>query len=249
MPLEHIELASLNVPDDPRTRARYEELARPGGVQLQPAETYEARDPSGLITVTVNRLQLVTRVQVRPRWYEQLKPEAFPAALYNTYVTAVQRALAVESLRQPAEPANPSDSPAPAESFVDPAELSLEEFLARTRSRLDAVEAEYDAIRRRQQAPQVNTTEIRSPLGYLTMQVRDGGPIAIHGDPQALDNPSDTVLADDILQLFTHAGFGVDPGERPRPAARPERPHSDGDDADDEYFDGFKVLGKKDGHG
>jgi hypothetical protein len=50
VPLEHIELASLNVPDDPQTRARFAELTRPGGVELRPAEAYEARDPGGLIT-------------------------------------------------------------------------------------------------------------------------------------------------------------------------------------------------------
>lgn len=101
MPLDHIELASLNVPDDPQTRARFAELTRPGGVELQPAETYGARDPGALITVTVNRAQMVTNVRIRPRWYEQMRPEAFPAALYNTYITAVQRALAVESAHRP----------------------------------------------------------------------------------------------------------------------------------------------------
>ncbi|MET8759686.1 hypothetical protein [Lentzea sp. NPDC004782] len=246
MPLEHIELASLNIPDDPQTRARFDELTRPGGVRLQPAETYEASDPDGLITVTVNRFRMVTKIRIRPRWYEQLRPEEFPAALYNTYITAVQCALAVESTYRLPEPVKSAGPPAPAEPLVDPAGLSIEEFIAGTRSRLDAVDAEYDAIRRRTQAPQVNTTEIRSPLGYLTMHVRDGGPIAIHGNPQALDNPSVTVLAEDILQLFARAGFGVDPGERPRPAARPR---GSGGDADDEYFDDFKVLGKRDEHG
>lgn len=249
MPLDHIELADLNVPDDPQTRARFAELTRPGGVELQPAESYEASDPGGFITVTVNRSQMVTNIRIRPRWFEQLSPQAFPAALYNTYITAVQRALAVESAHWLQSQAGPSSQSAPGESSVDPAELSLEEFLARNKSRLDAIDAEYDAIRRQKQAPRTDMTEIRSPLGYLTMQVRDGGPIAIHGNPQALDNPSETVLAEDALHLFALAGFGVDPDGRPRPAARSERPRSSGNDADDEYFDGFKVLGWRDGSG
>ncbi|MEV6238149.1 hypothetical protein [Lentzea sp. NPDC051838] len=216
---------------------------------MQPAETYEARDPAGLITVTVDRFQMVTNVQIRPRWYEQLRPEAFPAALYNTYITAVQRALAVESTRQSPESESPAGRPAPVEPSADPADLSLEEFLARTRSRLDAIDAEYDAIRRRQQAPRADASEVRSPHGYLTMHVRDGGPIAIHGDPQALDNPSDTVLAEEALQMFVRAGFGVDPEQPRRPSARPARPQGGADDADDEYFDEFKVLGRRDGRG
>jgi len=242
VPLGHIELAGLNVPDDPQTRARFAELTRPGGVELRPAETYEASDPGGVITVTVDRAQMVTDVRIRSRWHEQLRPEAFPAALYNTYITAVQRAFAVEFTRRPQSPVSPPRPPAPEESSVHLAELPIEEFIARTRSRLDAIDAEYDAIRRREQAPQVATTEVRSPLGYLTMHVRDGGPIAIHGNPQALDNPSGTALAEDVLHLFARAGFGVEPDGRPRPAARPR---TGGDVADDEYFDGFKVLGKR----
>ena len=116
MPLGHIELADLNVPDDPRTRARFAELTRPGGVELQRAETYEASDPCGLITVTVSRSQMVTNIRIRPRWYEQLSPEAFPAALYNTYITAVQRALAVESAHWLQSQESPSSLPAPTSS-------------------------------------------------------------------------------------------------------------------------------------
>jgi hypothetical protein len=244
VPLDHVELASLNVPDDSRTRARLAELTRPGGIELRPAETYEAHDPDGLITVTVNRAQMVTGVRIRPRWHEQMRPEAFPAALYNTYITAVQRAFAVESTRRSHDQESPSSPSTPDASSADPAELSLDEFMARTRSRLDAIDAEYDAIRRQEQTPRVDPTQIRSPLGYLTMRVRDGGPIAIHGDPRALDNPSDTVLAEDILHLFARAGFGVEPGGRPRP---PARPRGSGDD--EEYFDGFKVLGRRGGNG
>lgn len=249
MPLGPVELAGLDIPDDPLTRARFAEIARPGGVELQPAETYEARDPGGLITVTVNRDHMVTNVRIRPRWYERMRPSAFPAALYNTYITAVQRALAVEFAHRSRAAEATSGPAAPGESSVDPAGLPLEEFVARTRSRLDAIDAEYDAIRGQERTPRVGTTEIRSPLGYLTMHVRDGGPVAIHGNPQALDNPSDTVLAEDALRLFARAGFGVEPGERPRPAPRSERPRRGGGDADDDYFDGFRVLGRRDGNG
>jgi hypothetical protein len=78
---------------------------------------------------------------------------------------------------------------------VDPADLPLEDWIARTRSKLDAVDAEYDAIRRQERPPQSpDVTEVRSPLGYLSVRMRGGGPISLHGNPQALDSPSDTVL-------------------------------------------------------
>lgn len=244
MPLEHIELARLNVPDNPQTRARLAELTHPAGVALQPAGTYEARDPAEIVTIVVDKSQMVTSVRIHPRWFEQLRPEAFPATVYNTYVTAVQRALAVEFAHRAPEPQGQFASPAPR---ADPSDVPLEEWMASTRSRLDAIDAEYDAIRRREQAPPpADVTEVRSPLGYLSMQMRNGGPISLQGDPQALDNPSDTVLSDDVLRLFVRAGLGVDPGERPRPAPRPRTGGDEGDEGDDDYFTDFRVLGKGD---
>ncbi|XVV04498.1 hypothetical protein ACQPW3_03515 [Actinosynnema sp. CA-248983] len=115
--------------------------------------------------------------------------------------------------------------------------------MARTGFRLDTIDADHEAIRRREQAPRADTTDVRSPLGYLVMRMRGGGPIGIHGNPEALDNPSDTVLAEDGRQLFVRAGLGAIPANDPRPV----RPRSGGDDADDEYFSGFKVLGEGDG--
>ncbi|WP_093150438.1 hypothetical protein [Saccharopolyspora antimicrobica] len=218
MPLENLALATLNVPDSPQLRARTAELTRPGGVELQLANTYEARDRTGFIAIAVNRSRMVENAWIRPGWPDRIRPDAFPAVLYSTYMTAVQRALAVELAHRPVQ--QPS-APAPDDAYVDPAALSLEEWVRRTRSRLDAIDAEYDAIRRRQQAPPPDVTEIRSPLGYLTMQMRRGGPIAITGDPQALDNPSSTVLADEILQLFGRAGLGVALGE-PSPPVHPQ---------------------------
>ncbi|GLY48387.1 hypothetical protein [Lentzea sp. NBRC 102530] len=241
MPLGRIELAKLSVPDNPQIRARLAELTHPGGVALQLADTYEARDPAGIITVVVDRRQMVTDVRIRGRWFEKLRPEAFPATVYNTYVTAVQRSIAVESAHRGPDA---HTQPAPPTQRPDPTDTPLEEWMASTRARLDAIDAEYDAIRRREQAPaSTDVTEIRSPLGYLSMQLRGGGPISLNGDPRALDNPSDTVLAEDVLRLFVRAGLGVDPGERPRPTPRPR---TGGDEGDDDYYTDFRVLGRGD---
>ncbi|WP_091450088.1 hypothetical protein [Actinokineospora iranica] len=202
-------------------------------MELQPADTYEARDPSGFIIVTVDKYRMMRNARIRPGWDDNIRPEDFPAALLTTYVTAVQRAFAVEYAHRPTDA--PS-TPVSGETFVDPTDLSFDEWMARTKTRLDAIDAEYDAIQRQQQAPRMDFAEIRSPLGYLTMRLRGGEPIAINGDPMALDNPSDTVLSEEILQLFVRAGLGVDQEERPRPARASDN------DADSDYFSEFTVL-------
>lgn len=240
MPLDNVELATLHVPSSPQMRAHLAELTHPGGVELQPADTYEARDHSGFIVVTVNKSRMVTDVRIRARWQDRIRADAFPAALYNTYVTAVQRALAVEFTHRSVNPPGPA---APGEAYVDHAELSFEEWLARTRSRLDAIDEAYDEIRRRQRVAQPEVVEIRSPLGYLTMSVRDGGPIGIHGNPQALAIATDAVLSQDAQQLFGRADRGVGAGARPRPV------HRGTDDTDDDYFSGFNVLRERGGNG
>ncbi|WP_188986848.1 hypothetical protein [Saccharopolyspora thermophila] len=230
MPLDNVVLAKLDVPDTPELRARLTELTCPDGVELQPANNYEARDPSGYVFVTVDRSGKVTNVRIRSGWTDHIRPDAFPTVLFTTYMTAVQRALAVELSHRPESPSN---QPAPDDTYTDPAELSFEEWVSRTQSRLNAIDAEYDAIRRQQQARAAeDVTEIRSPLGYLTMHMRGGGPVSINGDPQALDNPSDTVLSEEILQLFVRAGLGVAPdGE-----SRPTQSRGSSDDAYDEDF-------------
>ncbi|WP_434452100.1 hypothetical protein [Lentzea sp. E54] len=234
----------MNVPDNPQIRARLAELTHPGGVALQAADSYEARDPAGIVSIVVDKNQMVTNVRIRPHWIDQLRPEAFPATVYNTYVTAVQRAIAVEFAHRGPDPQSRSASPVPQ---TDPADVPLVEWMAGTRSRLNAIDAEYDAIRRREQAPpQTDVTEIRSPLGYLSMRMRNGGPISLHGDPQALGNSSDTVLADDVQRLFVRAGLGIDPGERAAPAARPR---TGGGEGDDDYFTDFRVLDEGDWNG
>ncbi|AXB44784.1 hypothetical protein [Amycolatopsis albispora] len=240
MTLEHVELATLQVRDDPRMRARFAELTRPGGTPLEPADAYEARDSSGFVVVTVNKAAKVTNVRIRPGWVGQIGPAALPAALFNTYVTALQRALAVELIHRPKSTPR---TPVPDSDSLDPAELSVDEFLARTRARSEATNRQYEAIRRQQQAPLAEIYEVRSPLGYLTLRMRGGGPLALHGDPRALDNPSAEALGEDALQLFARAGLGVASEARPAPEREP-RGVSDG--ADDDYFAEFDVFDDED---
>ncbi|XVS67970.1 hypothetical protein ACQPYE_18570 [Actinosynnema sp. CA-299493] len=244
MPLDDVELHALNVPDSPQARAHFAELTRPGGVELRPADAYEARDPTGSVTVTVDKARMVTSVRLRARWQDHLRPDVFPAALYNTYVTAVQRALAVELTHRSS---GPPTRPAPQAVHVDPVDLPIEDWLARTRSRLDAIDDAYDEIRRGQGAVPPDVTEIRSPLGYLTLRLRGGGPIGIHGNAQALSHAADAVLAQDVRQLFGRAGLGTGAGVPPRAVRRRSDNRDDG--GDDDYFSGFNVLRDRGGHG
>ncbi|MBP2471620.1 hypothetical protein JOF53_000492 [Crossiella equi] len=237
MAFKNAELATLDIPDDPQAQTRLDELTHSSGVRLRPADTYEARDPSGFVIVTVNKSGLVTNIRIRPRWTDHIRPADLPAALYGTYVTAVQRSLAVEltnrTVHQP-PPAPPGDT------GTDSAELSLDEWMSRAKLRLDAIDDEYDTIRRQAAAPVADFHDVRSPLGYLTLRMRGRGPVALHGDPQALDNPSEEVLSEDAAQLFVRAGLGVDGGQRQQPA---QQGRGGGNAADDEYFAEFNVFG------
>ncbi|GGU66774.1 hypothetical protein [Lentzea flava] len=233
MALDHVELPTIDVPDDPRTRAALAELT-----QLQPSDKYEARDPSGFVVVTVNKARMVVGVRIRPRWNENIPAQVLPEAIYRTYLTAAQRAAAVELAHRP-----PNRPAATAETTVDLTDLPIEEWVARTSARLNAIEDRFDAIRREAQAPpRADFTEVRSPLGYLTMRLRGGGPLSINGDPHVLArNVSETALSQEALQLFVRAGLGVDSGEPPRPA----RPRGGGE-ADDEYFSAVNVFDDRD---
>lgn len=197
-------------------------------------DKHEAQDPSGFIVITVDRSRLVTNVRIRSHWTERIKPEAFPATLYNTYVTAVQRALAADTGNTPASP--PSSPAATAEDLTG---LPPEEQIARMKSWLDDLDDEREAVlRSARQAPRLVDTEVRSPLGHLTLRMRAGGPIAITADPHVLRNPSETVLSDEILQMFVQAGLGTAAPQRPRTT----RPH----EADDDYFEAVHVFDDRD---
>lgn len=183
MQSDRAELATLEIPDEAQMRAQLAELTHSDGIELEPADKYEARDPSGSIILAVDKSRLVTEVNIQSVWEEHIRPEAFAGALYTTYVKAIQRALAVELNHRSVG----AHSGGTTQREGDPADLSLDEWISSMRSRLDAIDDEYDAIRRQaREAPPANTIEIRSPLGYLAMSMRGGGPIALTGDVDAL---------------------------------------------------------------
>lgn len=233
MQSDRAELATLEIPDEAQMRAQLAELTHSDGIELEPADKYEARDPSGSIILAVDKSRLVTEVNIQSGWEEHIRPEAFAEALYTTYVKAIQRALAVQ-LNHRSVGARSGATP---QRGDDPTDLSLDEWISRMRSRLDAIDDEYDAIRRQaREAPPANTIEIRSPLGYLAMSMRGGGPIALTGDVDALTHAPTQSLANDIQQLFARADLGS-PGE-----GSMDQTSVDSHTTDDDYFSNFNLF-------
>lgn len=215
------ESATLEIPDEAQMRAQLHELTHQDGIELEPADTYEARDPSGSIILVVGKSRLVTEVHIQSGWEEHIRPEAFAEALYTTYVKAIQRALAVELNHRSIG----AHSEATTQREDDPADLSLDEWISRMCSRLDAIDDEYDAIRRQRiEAPSTETVEVRSPLGYLVMSMRGGGPIALTADVDALTHAPAQSLAKDIQQLFS--SWPRIPGRRIHGSNFSRQPHN-----------------------
>jgi hypothetical protein len=52
--LDNVVLAELDIPDPAAVNAQLNELLRPDGERLEPADEYEARDASGTIRVAVD---------------------------------------------------------------------------------------------------------------------------------------------------------------------------------------------------
>lgn len=242
-----LELARVAAPDHAAAQRQLYELTHQDGTALTPAETYEAQDSSKCLRLTVDRDAHVTHVSVEARWERKIVPSQFGSALFHTYLTALQRVALVESQRP-----NPTGERSTYQSSdLDWNSLTMEEFLAKARRELDAINDEHDRIRREQaNVHTVDERQISSPRGSLIMTTRANLPTGITGVLPVLSRLSSDQLARDIEQLFKIAVGDVlateahSPPAAPTPRPQRQRIGTDDDDNDDDYFDNFSVLRK-----
>lgn len=199
---QHIDLslADLNwLRDEENLKPQADELLREHDGKTK---KFRGGEPSGSIWVTVDRGALLVDVVIKNNWVERLPPEQFADALFSAYTTAARTAFLVR--------ASTSDEPDPRREPVEtiPSEVSEEEWLRRVRDMLARNEADLAAIRHAEPAEPPGEEELRGRSGYLTLVVRDGGPVAIKADPAALAYADTDRLRLDVLDVFARAGLG-----------------------------------------
>lgn len=197
---QHIDLslADLNwLSDEENLKAQADELLREHD---RTAKTFRGGEPSGSVWVTVDRAVKVVDVVIKGNWPDQLAAERFPGAVFEAYTTAARTAMLVRS--------STSDEPRRTPVETIPAELDDEEWLRRVRASLDRTEAELAAIRHASAVAPPGEEKLTGRNGYLTLVVRDGGPVAITADPAALAYADTARLRLDALDVFARAGLG-----------------------------------------
>jgi hypothetical protein len=166
---------------------------------VEPADSYQAADPSESIWVTVDPDGRLVDVLIRRTWPEHLEPATFGDALLGAYTAAAEKAMAVRMSTW--EDQAPVGQPQVAATD----ELSHEEWLARVRGRLDEVDAMQRAMARAEtESP--GEQEIRGVNGYLTMLTRAGGLVSITANP-AVAYAELERLREDVLDIFEDAGL------------------------------------------
>ncbi|WP_328442739.1 hypothetical protein [Amycolatopsis sp. NBC_00438] len=233
--LDHVVLAQLDVPDVATANAQLNELLQPGGQRVEPAAEYEARDSTGTIRVAVDARRQLTSVDIQLSWATQIPAAQFAAVLFQTYITAIQRAMVVELANaQPRAAALPaSESP-----VADDGSRSFDEWNAVIRARMSDVDEQLERIHRleaNQPAPTVR--DVRSPRGFFVLHLRGGSPAGLTGSANALTNAGADRLRLDLLEVFAAAGL-ASPVDEPAPrSARQPLPDDDEEPFEFRYDD------------
>ena len=222
--LDQVVLAELDVPDVATVNAQLNELLQPGGERVEPAAEYEARDSSGAIRVVADAECAVVSVGIQRSWASKIPASRLAGVLFQTYVTAVQRAIVV-GLANATEPAaaDPVDRiPALDES------LPYDEWIAAVRARMDAVDAQLDRIHRLDAGPAAPvTSDVRSPRGYFVLHLRGGSPAGLTGAVDVLANAGSDRLQLDVLETFAAAGLAASAAQPPSRSARQPPPEDE----------------------
>ncbi|OXM61369.1 hypothetical protein CF165_38490 [Amycolatopsis vastitatis] len=217
-------LAQLDMPDVAAVDARLNELLQPGGERVEPAAEYEARDASGTIRVVVDAHRKLVDVGIQPSWEARIPAAQLAGVLFQTYVTAIQRAMVVElaNTRQPAVAHAAEGLPLLDES------LPQEEWMAAVRARVDAVDALLADIHRldASRTPPAGG-EVGSPRGFFVLHLRGGSPAGLTGSVDVLPSAGADRLRPDVLEVFASAGLAAPAAPASRSTRRPPEDDED----------------------
>jgi hypothetical protein len=232
--LDHVVLAELEVPSVAEVDARLNELLQPGGEKVEPAAEYEARDASGTIRVAVDAQRKVTDVDIQRSWVSRIPASQLAGVLFQTYVTAIQRAMVVEL-------ANTRELPAvdrPVELSALDESLPYDEWIAAIRARMNDIDDQLDHIHRLDASRTTPApSDVRSPRGFFVLHLRGGSPAGLSGSVNALANAGSDRLRLDVLEVFAAAELAASVAETAPRSTRPPSPDDDEDAFEFRYDD------------
>ncbi|MGW4523717.1 hypothetical protein [Amycolatopsis sp. NPDC004378] len=222
---DDVAFAELDMPDVSAVNAQLDDLLQPGGERVEPAAEYEARDPSRTVKVTVDAQRRLSDVDIQLRWASRIPAEQLAGVLFDTYVQAVQRAMVVEL-------ANAGDEQPGRPGEIEPDDVTgktFDEWIAGIKARISDVDTQLEAIQRLEAGRSGPVSaEVRSPLGFFLLHLRDGSPTGVSGSVTTLSRAGADRLRQDFVEVFATAGLAAPSAAVSRPA--PRSPASPGDD-------------------
>ncbi|MBP2474741.1 hypothetical protein JOF53_003613 [Crossiella equi] len=227
--LRDMKVAELAPPSVGRTAPATREYPQ------EPAEEYRSGDSSNSVWVTVDKQGRVLRVEVSTGWHTRLPAGEFSSALLSAYLGASETAAVVESRDRRQNP-GPVPDEAPGEV------LGLDEWVRSMQNRHAEIGRKLREAEARAEGRSTEVADVRSPYGYLALQVRAGALLGLTVDAARIAQVHGGQLQQDLWDGFRAAGltspnaFQEAPAQPP--AARPRR--SDPDDDGDEMWQGIK---------
>ncbi|MGW4214659.1 hypothetical protein ACWEIJ_42210 [Lentzea sp. NPDC004789] len=218
--LRNMELAEVRLPRIPLGPQRPSpEL--PAG----PADEYTAADASRSLRVTVDPEGKVLRFDLAGSWLSRLPATEFGSALMAAYQHALGIAAAVERQARRNRPVQ--EVPVSFKSWSGAEDL--ETFLAKTRAEQVAIGQKLSEARESAARVSYDVTELRSPYGFVTLQLRTGALVGLTANTDAISQANPGQVQQDLWEVFGDAGLRSNRASVPTR----RRPHVEEDPEED----------------
>lgn len=194
-----------------------------------PSDEYTAVDPSRSLRVAVDPEGKVLRFDVAGSWLSRLPAAEFGSALMGTYQDALGIAAAVEhrARRNPPE----QETPVSFESWSGAEDL--ETFLAKTRAEQAAIGQKLHEARENASRVSYEVTQLRSPYGFVTLQVRTGALVGLTANADAISRARPGQVQQDLWEVFGGAGLRSSRASATASASPRRRPQVEEDPEED----------------
>lgn len=198
--------AVLGDPESLRKRAEAEKKQeRPRRTEPGQPGRYDGADETGAVWLSVDPEGRLTSVEISTSWRQRLGPERFADALFSAYRAAVRHAIDASRTARQDEPVFPTIP------TVDP-DADFPAWLVQSRAQLAALKEQMAAVSKantRARERLADAREVRSPNGYLTLQLRAGVLTGITGAVAGLKSVNPNMLRQDVLEVFESANLAA----------------------------------------